>query len=316
MSIITLLDRSSIGEDLDYSELAKAGELTVYDATEPSELAERLKDTEIAILNKIKMTREVLSAAGHLKLICVAATGYDNVDIGCCRERGIGVCNVAGYSTDSVAQITVSIALYLMSKIGIYNRFVTSGGYSASGKPNYLAVPYRELAGKTWGIIGYGNIGRKVAQIARAFGCRILSLKKHPDGSEGKTDLETLCRESDVISLHVPLNSETRSMIDESMIRLMKKDVILLNLARGAVIDESAVAKAVLDGRIGGFGCDVYSVEPYGTDHPYSSIEKLENVCLTPHIAWAAYEARVRCLTEIVANIRSFQNGIRRNRVD
>ncbi len=311
---ISVLDLDTLGNDLDLSPLKSLGEVTFYPSTKPEDLAVRLDDCEVAIINKIKMTRPVLEAAPRLKLICVAATGYDNIDLDACRALGIGVCNVPGYSTESVAMVTVAMVLNLMMKLPTFTNFVRTGGYTASGLPNCLTPSFHDLCGKTWGIIGYGNIGKKVAQVARAFGCRVLYSRSHPD--EESTDVDTICRESDIITLHCPLNDNSRGLIGKDRLALMKPSAILVNEARGAVCDESAVAEAVLSGAIGAFGCDVFSQEPFPSTHPFAKIMDLENVCLTPHIAWASFEARTKAVAEIAGNIQAFAAGAHRNRVD
>ena len=312
---VTVFDRASIGEDLDYSPLSVFGELTVYDASTPEEVKERLAGCEVAVINKVKMTSEVLSSADALKLICIFATGYDNIDVAYCREKGIAVCNVVGYSTESVAQLTAAMALSLCSHLPAYTAATASGWYSRQASPNLLVPVYHELCGKTWGIVGYGNIGKKVGEIARAFGCKVLAYKRNPD-SEECTDLETLLRESDIISLHTPLNAQSRGMIGAEQIGMMAKKPIVINVARGAVWDEAAIADAVKDGKISGMGCDVFSTEPFPVEHPFFEIKDAPNVCLTPHMAWASFEARERCLDEICMNIDAFRKGETRNRVD
>ncbi len=311
---ITVFDLDTLGNDLDLSPLTSLGECAFFPSTRPEQMPERIADTQVAIINKIKMTRQVLEAAPKLRLICVAATGYDNIDLAACRKRGIGVCNVPGYSTQSVAMVTVAMALNLMMKMPTFTRFVKTGGYTASNLPNCLEPSFHDLCGKTWGIIGYGNIGRKVAQIARAFGCRVLYSRSSAD--EESCDVDTICRESDIISLHCPLNSSSRGLIDKERLALMKPSAILVNVARGAVCDEQAVAEAVLSGEIGAFGCDVFSQEPFGADHPFWQIRDMENVCLTPHIAWASFEARTKVVQEMAANIAAFESGGLRNRVE
>ena len=313
---ITVLDAATLGEDISLYSLEAVGDLTIYYNTKAEELADRIRDCEILITNKIKLNRSNLIYAKKLKLICVTATGYDNIDIEYCRENNIAVCNVVGYSTDSVAQITVTMALSLYSKLGEFNNFVKSGEYSESGVANRLSPVYRELRGKTWGIIGGGNIGMQVLRCAEAFGCKTLVFKKTPVAGLNCVDVDTLCRESDIISVHLPLSEETRNIIDEKRIKLMKNDVVFINVARGAVTDEKALAEAVKNGEIGAIGIDVYSVEPFGKEHPFYEIKDLPNVCLTPHMAWGSYEARCRCVDEIVMNIQAFMRDEKRNRVD
>ena len=312
---ITVFDRASIGTDLEYNALSAYGSVTVYDASTPDEVKARLAGCEVALINKVKLTAEVLEHADALKLICIFATGYDNIDVAYCRERGIAVCNVVGYSTESVAQLTVAMALQLCSHLPTYTAATASGWYSRQTSPNLLVPVYHELCGKTWGIVGYGNIGKKVGEIAKAFGCKVLAYKRNPDSDEC-VDLETLLKESDIISLHTPLNQESRGMIGKEQIGMMERKPIVINVARGAVWDEAEIAAAVTDGRISGLGCDVFSTEPFPVEHPFFAVKDAPNVCLTPHMAWASAEARARCLDEICKNIDAFQKGETRNRVD
>lgn len=313
---ITVLDARTLGPGIDYGPLYGAGEVTIHDLTAPEELAERIRDAEVIVTNKWKLNRENLGPARNLKLICVTATGFDGIDLAYCRERGIGVCNVPGYSTESVAQLTLTMALSLAAHLKEYRDYVSSGAYSASGVANYLTPVWHELSGKTWGIIGGGNIGRRVAGLAQAFGCRVLMYRRQEEREFEQTDLARLCRESDVISVHVPLTAGTRGMIGAEEIRMMKENVIFINVARGAVCDEAALAEAVEHGRIGALGVDVFSTEPFPAEHPYTRILDRPNVCLTPHIAWAAAETRNRCIRIIGGNIRAFRSGGRENRVD
>lgn len=312
---ITVFDIASIGTDIDISPITSLGKCEVFESTSPEEVKARIADTEIAVLNKIKMTADLLKNAPELKLICVSATGFDNIDLDYCRAHGIAVANVPAYSTHSVAAVTVATVLNLLTHLKEYSDFVADGSYTASGAPNRLAPVFHDLYGKTWGIIGYGNIGKKVAEVARAFGCRVIYSKNTPDGSDECTDVDTLCRESDIITLHCPLNDGTRGLIDGKRISLMKNSVILVNAARGAVCDEKAVADAVKNGNISAFGCDVYSSEPFPVSHPFNDIKSLPNVCLTPHMAWASFEARVKVINEMAENIKAFLKGEKRNRI-
>lgn len=313
---ITVLDAATLGDDLDISELERLGTTSVYRKTAPCEVEERIADSQVVILNKVKLCEENLSKAKNLQLICVAATGYDNIDTVYCRSRGITVCNVAGYSTDSVAQVTVATVLELTTHMRAYNESVVSGEYTRSGVQNRLIPVYHEIAGKTWGVVGCGNIGGKVAEIAKAFGCRVIVNKRTEDKRYECVSLEKLCREADIITVHTPLNDSTKGLIGKEQLSIMKNTAVLVNEARGAVLDEPAVAEAVLKGEIGAFGCDVYSVEPLPVEHPYQAIKGLNNVCLTPHMAWGAYEARERCFGEIIKNIEAFYQGDARNVVN
>ncbi len=313
---IVVLDKETLGRDISLEAIEEYGEVVSYPTSTYEEAIQRVKDADVAVLNKIKITRELIENAKKLKLVCVTATGYDNIDIEACRENNIAVCNVVGYSTNSVAQVTLAIVLSLSVNLPSFNDFVKSGEYTKSGIANKLTPVYSELYGKTWGIVGYGNIGKQVGNIAKKLGCRVVVNKRTPCNDVECVDLETLCKEADVITVHTPLNDGTREMINKKTLALMKKNVILVNVARGAVLNEYDVCNAVINGEIGAFGCDVYSTEPFSNEHPYNKIMNMENVILTPHMAWGAYEARERCINEIAKNIRAFNAGEIRNRVD
>lgn len=312
---ITVLDRGTLGEDIALSSIEKLGEVVSYDATMPEDVAERIKESDVVVLNKIKMNEENLSSAKTLRLICVTATGYDNIDLEYCRRRGIAVCNVVGYSTDSVAQLTVALALHHIMHIGEYADYVKSGQYTESNVANRLSPCFYELRNKRWGIVGMGNIGRSVAKIAEAFGCEVVCTRRKQDPEYETIPLEKLMKSSDIISVHLPLNETTENIIDANMVSVMKQNAVLVNVARGAVIDETAVATAVGEGKIY-FASDVYSAEPLRREHPFYRLRNNKNIILTPHMAWGAYEARVRCIDEVAKNIIAFENGAVRNRVD
>ncbi len=312
---IKILDASTLGEGVDLKQFESFGTVEIYDTTTAEQTQTRIRGADVLILNKVKITEAVLAQADALKLICVAATGYDNIDTAACKTRGIAVCNVAGYSTHSVAQVTLSLVLALSIHFKTYNRFVTDGSYTESGVANRLSPVYHELCGKTWGVVGLGNIGKQVARVAEALGCMVLANKRTPEAGYTCVDLDTLLSESDIITVHTPLTDATRGLIGKAALAKMKPEAILVNAARGAVLDEAAVAKALQAGTLGGFGCDVYSVEPFGKDHPFYAIRNLDNVLLTPHMAWGALEARRRCLAEIHKNITAFLNGEARSRI-
>lgn len=311
---ITFLDAKTLGEDIELDKIKALGECSINEATPCEEIAQRVENAEVVIVNKLKLNKTNLENAKKLKLICITATGFDNIDVEYCRERGIGVCNVTGYSSHSVAQVTAAMVLYLSTHLREYNDYVRSNEYTKNGIANKLSPVFHELYGKKWGIIGYGNIGREVGTVALALGCTVLPYRKTK--TDETVDFETLLKNSDIITVHTPLNDGTRGLIGEKELNMMKKDVILVNTARGAVTDEEAVAKAVEAGRIGAFGTDVYAPEPFGEKHPMNRIKALPNVCLTPHMAWGAFEARSRCITEIAENIKCFVKGEIRNRVD
>ncbi|MDD4688809.1 MAG: NAD(P)-dependent oxidoreductase [Eubacteriales bacterium] len=313
---IVLLDKSTLGEGLDFSAFKQFGDVELYDITPPSQITERILDADVVVVNKVNLNATNLADVKNLKLICAFATGYDNIDVEYCKSRGIAVTNVVGYSTYSVAQLTITMALHLTSHIPEYTRFVESGDYTKSGIQNRLIPLYHELYGKTWGIIGLGNIGRQVARCAEALGCNIIAYTKTPNPKYTCVDLDTLCKEADIISIHTPLTPETTKLINSEKLAIMKKSAIIINVARGAVADEEALANAIKDEKISGIGVDVYSTEPFPASHPYNEIAHLDNVCLTPHMAWGALEARVRCLEEIIKNITAYTNGEERCRVD
>ena len=313
---IVFLDAATIGEDLTYESFCELGEVVVYQTTSEDEFENHIQGADVVVINKLRLNATNLPKAPSVKLICLAATGFDNVDLEYCRKAGIGVCNVVGYSTQSVAQLTLSMALSLYTNLTQFTDFVRSGEYTRVGLANKLTPVYHEIAGKTWGIVGYGNIGKQVARVAETMGCKILVYKRTPIEGVECVALDTICQKSDILSLHVPLNKQTKNLLDKKHIAMLKKGAVVINVARGAVADEGALAKAVLEEHIGGLGIDVYSKEPFDSNHPFNKIKHLPNVLLTPHMAWGGYETRVRLLTEIKENILSFYNGKKRCRVD
>lgn len=314
--LIKVLDRIALGMDTPLNGLSKFGEVEIYDSSTNKELIDRISNAEVIVINKLKITGEVIDAAKSLKLICIFATGYDNIDVACAKEKGIAVCNVPGYSTDSVVLFTVANVLALYSHLREYNDYVVSGEYTRSGKANLLTPVYHEMSGKTWGIIGCGNIGKSVAKVAEALGAEVITYQRHKQEGYELVALEELCARSDIITIHCPLNADSRGIIDMERIKLMKPDVIIVNEARGAVVNEADIASALKQGLIGGYGSDVYSEEPFGEKHPFFDIKKMKNVILTPHAAWGAYEARSRCIDIICQNIDAYINGKILNRVD
>ncbi len=313
---ITVLDAATFGRDLDLSLFAELGNLRLIDFTPSDEIAKNCEGADVIILNKIKINRNTLPMPSSVKLVCVAATGVDNIDVDYCREAGIAVCNVKGYCSDSVAQVTVAMALSLVCHLPEYNRFVSSGEYTKTNFPNHLEPPYHELSGMTWGLVGYGNIAKRVAAVADALGCHVVVSNRTPAPDRENLSIDELCRRADILSIHVPLCDATRHMISAERIAEMKPTAIVINVARGAVTDEQALADAILEGRLGGLGVDVFSTEPMPKNHPFTAISHLDNVSLTPHMAWGSYEARMRCMREIKENIQSFFAGDTRNRVD
>ena len=312
---IVILDAATLGEDCPLTMFDSLGEVEIYDMTSQEESAERIVGAEVVVLNKVKLNRENLEGAKKLKLVCVTATGFDNIDTAYCRERGIAVCNVKAYSTSSVAQVTAAMVLSLVNHLSVFDTYTKSGAYTQSGLHNYLKPVYHEMDAMTWGIVGLGHIGKKVAAIARTLGCEVIAYKRTPEIGERCVDIDTLCRESDIITIHTPLNPGTERLIDSRRIGLMKDGVILVNAARGAVTDEAAVAEGVLSGKIGGYGTDVYTVEPLQEESPIWKLRESDRVILTPHMAWGAYESRIRCMEEVAENIAAFIRGEKRNRL-
>jgi len=310
-----ILDRETLGADLDIS-VPFDTELIVFENTKPYEVVDRISDADIIFLNKVILNEENLSKAKKLKLICEAATGYDNIDIDYCRKRGIAVCNVPGYSTYSVSQVSVAMVMSLANHIKEYRSFTASGKYTESGSANSLTPVFHELNGLTWGIVGYGNIGSAVGKVAKALGCNVLAYKRTPTDEVACVDIDTLIQKSDIITVHIPLSDSTRNLINKKRIAMMKPNAIFVNTARGAIADEEALCEAVKNGKIGAIGIDVYSKEPFDEKSPYFNVKDLDNVCLTPHMAWGAQESRKRCFSKMIENTNAFLEGKILNRVD
>ena len=312
---ISILDASTLGNDLDLSVFDKYGEVCVYGTTAIEEVEKNIADSDVIVINKVKVNEKNLKNAKNLKLILEMATGFDNIDLEYCKANGIAVCNVVGYSTMSVSQITVSMALSLISNMASFSRACADGTYSAGSVANILTPTYHDIAGKTWGIVGYGNIGKQVGKVAEALGCKVIAYKRTPVDGVECVDIDTLCEKADIISIHTPLNDGTRNLITSDRIAKMKSSAIVINAARGAVCDEGALANAILDGKIYGLGVDVFTQEPYPVSHPFTKIAGLPNVILTPHMAWGSYESRVRCRDEAILNLEAFLSGEKRNRL-
>jgi len=316
---IVILERNSVGTDVEVSCLEELGEVTVYRNTLEPDVAERVKDADIIIANKAPLNEKTLKDAPKVKLICEFATGYDNVDLAYCASRGIKVANVVDYCTDAVAQHTFALLFYLLEKLHHYDHYVKSGEYGAQDRFSNFDLPYGELAGKTWGIVGMGHIGRRVAEIAKLFGCRVIfySASGHSTCTDyERVDRETLCRESDVLSIHCPLTDKTRYLIDETALRMMKPSAYVINVARGAVINNADLYKALTEGWIAGAGLDVLEQEPIAASNPLGQIQDSTRLIITPHMAWASIEARTRVVTETYENIKAFQQGQDRNVVN
>ncbi len=309
---IVVLDGHSVNPgDLNWECLEKFGSVTVYPRTSAENTVAHIGDSDIVLVNKAPITARVLDACPNVRLICVLATGYNVVDCAAARERGIPVCNVPDYSTAAVSQFTFALLLELCHQVGHHSRAVHAGKWTACPDFCFWDSPQTELAGKTLGIIGFGRIGRAVGRIARAFGMKVLAFSRteYPEGREigDYVNLDTLLSRSDIVSLHCPLTKESTGMIDDTAISKMKDGAILLNTARGPLIDEAAVADALKRGKLRGAAMDVVSAEPIPGDSPLLSAP---NCIITPHMAWAPLEARLRILDCVVDNIEGFLNGI------
>ena len=301
--------------DLDLTALrAASGNLILYD-TDDSLTAERIRDADVVLLNKLELNRPLLLGAGNLKLIALAATGTNNIDLAAARERGIGVCNVRAYCTASVVQHVWGLILSLTQHVYEFSQASMNGAWARDESSAVLSHPIRELKGRVFGVVGWGELGRGAARIAEAFGMRVI-VADRPGGApqSGRVPLDQLLAAADVVSLHCPLNDATRGLIGARELALMKPDALLVNTARGALVDGAALAAALKAGRLGGAGIDVLPHEPPLDGEPLIDSE-IPNLLVTPHIAWAAREARQRCLDEMAANVRDFYGGGRRNRV-
>lgn len=316
---ITVLDGFTLNPgDLSWEQLENLGELTVYDRTSPEMVVERACGSEIVLTNKVVLDRAILDRLPDLKYIGVLATGYNVVDVEAAREKGIVVTNIPAYSTDSVAQMVFALLLAVTNRVETFTAENRRGRWSDSVDFCYWDAPLTELAGKYFGIVGLGNIGRKVAVIARAFGMKVLALTSKdknelPEGVEKAASLQDLLSRSDVVSLHCPLTDATRSLINSSSLKMMKPSAILINTGRGPLIDESDVAEALKEGVIAAAAVDVLTTEPPKVDNPLLSAP---NCYITPHVAWASTEARCRLMDIATANVAAFLAGNPRNRVN
>lgn len=306
------LDRASLDrDDLDLSGLETCvDDWQNYAVTHDGDISARLKDIDIVVTNKVVLDKSIITMANRLKLICIAATGTNNVDLDAAREAGISVCNVERYATPSVVQHTFALILSLTRRLNEHQQAVTQGDWQRSDQFCLLDYPLRELNGLTLGIIGYGELGRAVAEAAKCFGLNILVAQRPGSNSAetGRVELDTLLRKADIVSLHCPLAENTRNLIGARELGLMKPDALLINTARGGIVDEAALAQAITNGRIGGAGIDVLAEEPPRHGNPLLEVQS-PRLLLTPHVAWASREARQRLIDEVVKNIHRFLNA-------
>lgn len=313
---IVFLERNSAGTDIDVSCFEQFGDVTYYANTTAEHVAKRVKNADIIISNKAPMNQSTLSEASHVKLICLLATGYDCVDLTYCKSRGIKVANVVNYCTSAVAQHTILLALMLSGKTAFYDEYVKSGAYSAQERFSNFDRAFHDLEGRTWGIIGMGNIGHKVAGLAAAFGCKVQFYSasgKSTCTDYPKVDLDTLLHTSDLLSLHCPLTDRTRNLIDKDAFEKMKNTAILINVARGPVVNTQDLYEALVNEKIMAAGLDVLEQEPMALSNPLSRIKDSTKLIITPHMSWASVESRTRLIVEVAKNIQAFLDGTDRN---
>ncbi|MDE6404920.1 MAG: D-2-hydroxyacid dehydrogenase [Lachnospiraceae bacterium] len=316
---LVVLERNSVGTDVDVSCFERFGEVEYYPNTVAENTAERVKDADIIIANKAPMNENTLKDAPNVKLICLFATGFDNVDLAYCKSRGIKVANVVNYSTAAVVQHTLLLALALEEKLVHYDNYVKSGEYGAQDRFSNFDRPFREFEGKTWGIVGMGNIGRGVAKVAQALGCKVIFYSasgKSTCTEYERVEFDTLLAQSDILSLHCPLSDRTRGLINKEAFSKMKKSAVLVNVARGPVVDTQALYEALTQGQIAAAGLDVLEKEPISRDNPLNEIKDSTKLIITPHLAWASTEARERLVEEVAKNIQAFLDGEDRNIVN
>lgn len=306
---IVFLDVKTIGEDIDLSGFERFGEVVKYDFSTPEETRIRSRDADILILNKVQINEKTICEAEHLKLVCVTATGTNNLDKEYLAERGIAWRNVAGYSTESVAQHTFGLLFYLLEKLAYYDEYVKKERYVDDIIFTHFEKVFHELSGKTWGIIGLGAIGRRVADIAKMFGCRVIYYSASGQNVQqgyDRVDFDTLLREADIVSVHAPLNEYTEGLMDKTAFAKMKKTAVFLNLGRGPIVVEADLAEALENDVIAAAGLDVLTIEPMSVRNPLRRIKDSSRLIITPHIAWASVEARNRLMKIIEEQVEDF----------
>lgn len=307
-----------MGEDMVFTPFHELGEVVIYPKTVAAEMPERIQDADIIVANKLPMNETTLAGADRLKLICLTATGFNNLDREYLTARGIRACNVPAYSTNAVAQHTFALLFYIWEKLRFYDDYVKSGEYTRGQDFSCFPERFYELAGKTWGIIGMGAIGRKVAQIASAFDCRVICYSASGgtyDSPYEQVDFDTLLAQSDILSIHAPLNEYTENLMNREAFRKMKSSAVLVNVARGPIVNQEDLYTALTENWIAGAALDVLKVEPMAEDNPLAKIQDSRKLIITPHMAWAPVETRFRCVDVVAENIRAFQEGRDQNRV-
>ncbi len=315
---IVVLDRMALGDDIDMSIFEKLGKLTIYERTATEEVVDRLKDADALLTNKVVIGKAEMDRLPKLRYIGINATGTNNIDLAYAAKKNIAVTNVKSYSTDSVVQHTFALLFYVYEKLRHYDDFVKQGKYSDYGCFTYFGERFAQLSGKTWGIIGLGEIGRKVADIAKAFGCHVVYYStsgKNSNPDYERAEFDELLRSSDIISIHAPLNDRTQNLMNRAAFEKMKPEAVLINVGRGPIVNESDLLWALNENKIAAAGLDVLSVEPMRKDNPLYGYKDSNRLIITPHIAWATNEARKRLVDEAYLNLEAFICGKERNRV-
>jgi len=306
---IVFLDAKSVGEDIDLSKYNELGEFITYDFTTPEQLPARVADADVVITNKCTINESSVGNAEKLKLVCVTATGTNNLDKPYLEQKGIAWRNVAGYSTESVAQHTFAMLFYLLEKLSYYDAYVKDEKYANDTSFTHFAEHFHELSGKTWGIIGLGNIGRRVADIAKMFGANVIyysTTGKNTQEGYNRVDFDTLLSTSDIVSVHAPLTPQTEKLMNAKAFSKMKASAIFINVGRGAIVDEQALANAIDNHVIAAAGLDVLTEEPMNPNSPFLHIKDSKRLLITPHIAWASVEARTKLMDIVYNQIRGF----------
>lgn len=306
---IVFLDAKSVGEDIDLSKYNELGQFVTYDFSTQNQVPERVLDADVIITNKCTINENSIANAKNLKLVCVTATGTNNLDKAYLEKRGVAWRNVAGYSTESVAQHTFAILFYLLEKLSYYDSYVKEGKYANDTSFTHFAEHFHEINGKTWGIIGLGNIGRRVADIAKMFGANVIyysTTGKNTQDGYKRVDFDTLLSSSDIVSVHAPLTPETEKLMDAEAFKKMKPSSIFINVGRGAIVDEQALADAIDSHVIAAAGLDVLTEEPMNPNSPFLHIKDSKRLLITPHIAWASVEARTNLMNIVYNQIKDF----------
>ncbi|GAA3719784.1 D-2-hydroxyacid dehydrogenase [Oceanisphaera sediminis] len=313
---LVFLDRKTLAPEITLRAPAFEHRWQSHEETEPHQVLERLQDADIAIVNKVRLGADILAQLPRLKLVVIAATGSDNVDLDACRQAGIAVCNIQDYSKNSVPEHALAMIMALNRSLNAYHASVVAGRWQQSGQFCYFDYPVRDLADQTLGLIGYGTIAKDLEKLATALGMKVIvGARKGQPAGKGRVGFEQLLKEADVISLHCPLTPETRHLIGERELTLMKDDALLVNVGRGGLVDEAALLAALAQKRIGGAGVDVVSQEPPAPDNPLMQALQYPNFILTPHVAWASHNAMQRLADQLIDNIEAFAAGREQNRL-